>query len=199
MKNKTIYILSLLLVLVYSQTKAQSADRTLKETFLKENLTQENLNAFESRAEQKIRDYANYIEIVSDKKYDSNLRKEAVSSALRLFSDTENEIKEYSGQEKKLKLFKIKEYFNTVAVSPFQKQVLEIKELKLINQLQKGTDNVYRGKVSFIQNMKGYNIKGELIFVKNSKKNAEIVLKKVKKQFGEKIEEIWEVFIGNIN
>jgi hypothetical protein len=198
MKNKIIYLIALLLLLFYTQVKSQSAANHLHETFRKDNLMEEDLHAFESRAQQKIKDYANYIEIISDKKYDSNLRKEAGSTALKLFSSPETEITESLNKDEKDKSWKTNEYLNALTVSSYQKVTLQIKDLTLTKELQKQKDNTYRGQISFVQTMKGYNKKEEQILLKTSEKKAEIILKKVKKQFGKETEEIWEVFIGNI-
>ncbi|MFL5730640.1 MAG: hypothetical protein ACJ75J_14225 [Cytophagaceae bacterium] len=197
MKNKI--LLLALTFLCSTLSLAQNAQRDpLENTFVKENLSARDLQVFELRAQQKLKDYANYIEIISDKNFDAELRKEAAGSALRLFSGQDVTVHEtLSGG--KAKEWKLSDYLSKLNASAYKKIVSQISNLVLAKPMVKQAENSYKGELSYTQITKGYDDKGKEVFSVKAEKKAEVILKKVKKQFGRETEEVWEVFLGRIN
>jgi hypothetical protein len=197
MKNK---IALLALLCIYSTASwSQNAQRDpLENTFVKEQLSSRDLQVFELRAQQKLKDYANYIEIISDKSFDAELRKEAAGSALRLFS-TQNVTVHETLSGGKAKEWKISDYLSKLSASAYKKIASQISNLALTKPMVKQAENSYKGELSYTQLTKGYDDKGKEVFLVKAEKKAEVILKKVKKQFGQQTEEVWEVFLGRIN
>jgi len=54
--------------------------------FTSDNLSSKDVEGYEVRAEQKVKDFYNYVSIISDSKYDIKLRMDAKKQALDLFS-----------------------------------------------------------------------------------------------------------------
>ena len=72
MKTKIIFTLSL--IFSFSTLFAQDAGIKLEHDFSKKELTSENMFAFENRAKQKVIDFCNYIELISNEAYDEKLK-----------------------------------------------------------------------------------------------------------------------------
>lgn len=73
-----------------SETKSEvapaAAMASWQSSFTSETLSDADVQGFEVRAEQKVKDFYNYVAIVSDAKYDIKLRQDARKQALDIFS-----------------------------------------------------------------------------------------------------------------
>jgi hypothetical protein len=101
MKQNTLLLLACLLMLAnigISQAEVKSANASVapatmespvnnwQSTFTTESLSAADVEGFEVRAEQKVKDFYNYLSIISNPQYDIKLRQGAEKQALDIFS-----------------------------------------------------------------------------------------------------------------
>ena len=150
-------------------------------TFTANSVNQPQVSTFQKRGTQKVKDFYNYLIIISNPTYDKKLREDAKSQAKQLFygSDCRVDGKTVSGF--------IDSCFN------LQKQVdwkVEDEEvLKNMSATNVSDTATYYGEITFKE-----SVNGVIVGVKK----AEIVLSKSEKQFGDIKKEVWSVFICSI-
>ena len=140
----------------------------LKDQFESDQMTQERLRAFEARAQQKLQDLADYINILKDPNLDSAFRQQAMAQALALFEDDTS-------------TFLQKSYYEQPLVSKYI-----IEDIQIEKPLQEADNERYEGLLSFKSN------------TTTPPREAVIILKKVEKDFGDERRLIWEVLLGEI-
>jgi hypothetical protein len=141
-------------------------------------LDEEQLEAFVQRAEQKLKDYSDYVAIISDKSYDTEFRKEAMKQALDLFGDTTSAaVIEYP-------------YIDSLYVRG-EKTQYRFAEVGVAEFPQRVNDKLYTGRLTFRMTRNN-----EL--PADHGHQAMIIIKKVIKTFGNETKEVWEVKIGVI-
>ena len=169
--------------------------------FVLQQLPEKNLRAFEERAEQKLKDFIDYLNMLSDVKYDKVLRKQAYEMALTLFENesqwhytgtknSNNNLLENSLEQflkKQVELHKLK-----------QQQQYEIQTIDLITPFtpQETAPGYvrYHGQLSFLFliNERGQSLPKPYSGI------CYIHLQKVNKDFGEERFEVWEVLLGDV-
>lgn len=166
--------------------------------FTSEALTEEKLAVFDQRAIQKLKDYANYIEIISTGTYNNAFRKQAVDMALELFSDLNVMISDSLIEINKEKKININDFFLRLLKTKFQKVTVSISDIQLSEPLKKTDPANYSGTISFKETVSLFNTETKPEKVRTYQRKALIVLKKVQKDFGSKKKIIWEVMLGGI-
>ncbi len=196
MTKKIVIILSLFLHTIVGITQA-SQTVFLEEEFSKPNLTAENVSAFEFRAKQKIYDFYNYVELISNKEYDEKLREYSMQSAVSLFNSSECLIEDslVNGSVDQLV---ISGFFDSLFVSEFYKISAEVIELSLSNRLIKIGEEVYSGTISYTRILKCYDEFSQLSYSSEEKKSVDVTLTRKSKAFGEKNKYIWVVSLCDV-
>ncbi len=151
---------------VIAATPVQESE--LKAQFESEPMNKERLRAFETRAQQKLQDLADYINILKDSALDSAFRHQAMNQALALF-------------ENDTSTFLQKSYYEQPLVSKYI-----IEDIQIEKPLQEADNERYEGLLSFKSN------------TITPAREAVIILKKVEKDFGDERRMIWEVLLGEI-
>jgi hypothetical protein len=140
----------------------------LEAQFESDQMDAQRLSAFEARAQQKLQDLADYINILKDPTLDSTFRQQAMNQAVALFEVETSTLLE--------KLYKEQ--------PPISKYIIE--NIQVVKPLQLIDNERYEGLLSFKSN------------ITTSPQDAIIVLKKVEKEFGDERRLIWEVLLGKI-
>lgn len=156
------------------------------------------LTAFEQRAKQKVFDFFDYVEIISDTGYNITLRKHSVELALKLFVDDDCVIQETDLKSNKVKELTISKFLNDLLVSGQGILKASISEIEIANKLQKKSENVYSGSITFKSST---DILDSTLKSKTDNivsKKIIIVLKKTPVQFEKEKKLIWRVFLGDI-
>ena len=187
MKPFIIYISIILLGLNFAsgqmgmqtKTKAQS----LEDQFSAPYLSKHQLEGFESRVKQKVKDLIDYLNIVANPEYDQELRKHAWDLAIELFTDPHQSFAGEADLDKFLQtLLKSKEKIS------FSAEELTIEE-SLVDHFQRNAEFV-PGELSFrfIQEKKGKQEETDTILP--------FLLVQVEKKFGKDRLMVWEVRLG---
>ena len=138
-------------------------------SFLSDTLNEKQKELFGKRAIQKLEDYYGYMEIISNKKYNTTLRDHARSLAKELFLDKENII---------LAPDSIANAQDSLCVT--------IYNIAISSSPQSMNDSIYKGKVVFEEQI-GANAK--------QTRSRGFIIKKIRKNFGSEQNFIWETYL----
>ena len=156
-----------------------------------------NLIGFEGRAIQKTQDFADYLEIISNKHYDISLRKHTASLVLKLFNENSTQISNNDDNISSFKVLDVQDYVDNFLNTEYTKIVVEITDFNYIENLRSNKSDAYTGKLEFVQTNKYFN-KDNISDEKSEHKEVEIILVKTTKEFGKKSKDVWNVFLGEI-
>jgi hypothetical protein len=199
------YLITLIISLIigsvtltaYSQEFVQPHnEEILEKDFTSNNLSNNRLETFELRAKQKVGDFINYLEIISDKSYDLSFREYAIETALKLFSSKNCMVNDFDINTGEQKLFNIKQYLLMFFKSKYSKINTKTENISIVNHLE-NNNSVYVGTITYSQNITGHS-NTETVIDKTSIKKIGITLKKVEKKFGNHKKNVWEVMLCNI-
>jgi hypothetical protein len=164
---------------------AEMESEALEAQFTAERLSAEELKAFESRAIQKLEDFSDYVNLLADPGLDSVFRQQAIRQALVLFVDEHTEVVMDSKRES---IIDVLERFND---DQQQHSLYEIQDIEIKDHLQPTPDRQYAGKLSFQQH---FSMENRLTV----SRQAQVIVRKVLKRFGDQEEWVWEVLIADI-
>ena len=145
------------------------------------------LRAFEVRAQQKLRDFADYLTIVADSTLDSAFRAEAQQQAAHLFVDRAQITLPLGSAAPETA--ELQDFLDLIRTDTAREFV--VSKSSVSQALTPQADGRYTGELVF-DGTPSSAPEGE------QEGRAEVVLKKVSKQFGEEQEQVWEVFLGDI-
>ena len=140
-------------------------------------LTRRNLEAFESRAVEKLEDYADYLGMVSDAGLDSSFREQARENLFGLFLEGE-------APESTITL--------GIPGDGFTKLAFMIDSVKVLVPLEKENKKNYQGRLRYRFHTLGIHL-ADTILIQSSHEEMGMVLQKRNKEFGEKRLQVWEV------
>lgn len=156
---------------------------TIKE--LPDSLTEKQQKAYQLRAKQKFQDFIDYIEILSDKKVDIDLKQHSYKLAMDLFLNDSTTI--IINKEKKINV-QLKEYLSLLMMNQKKSERFDYKNIQFTENLKRDSLSKYYGTITF--QTKPYN--GNLF------STVDVYLIETKKQFGSSVEKTIEIKLGNI-
>lgn len=155
------------------------------------------LEGFEMRGKQKIKDFINYLEIISDNSYDLSLREHAYNLTKQLFANKDQKINDIDVKTQKIAELNIDDYLNLFMNNEYSKIKFDITNITNKHKLINCDSQTYRGAFFVACSIEYYN--GDKVAIKMaSKKEVEIILMKRQKQFGNEKKDVWEVLLGYI-
>ena len=177
---------------------ATASEKTyLEETFETDTLTKEQLMVFQKRAQEKLQDFINYVEIISNKSYHIELRNEASKQTDNLFADSSVSVN--------ISLSKISETNKSPrSISNFMNDVrsceydsIKVKTDSVVISLPEKSDTTlkYLGEISARVKIEGYK-NGIVVFNSSTIQKAETIIFKTEKQFGSEKKMLWTASIG---
>lgn len=185
-------LLILLLILIKSFTYSQSIndfDNTQK-------LSSFELEGYEEHAIEKIKEYANYLEIISNKNYDKKLKESAIELTLDLFINKNSEIIFFEKDKLDKNRLKIEEYLDFFMNSEYDKITVEI-ETSWLNQKMTRFKDFYLAEVEFMQTNSYY--KHDKIYSEETVIfKVDIYLKQIVKKFGDEQIKVWTIYLDDI-
>ncbi|HEY6159628.1 MAG TPA: hypothetical protein VI112_00355 [Bacteroidia bacterium] len=155
----------------------------LENTFTAKKLSAEELAAFELRAEQKLKDFYNYLEVISNPKYDKKLRQDARTQVLELFVSGEKSIVDGKAIDGFL------DSCMDARSKTIPLPVTEINITKGFNGSNPVNPAIYTGTISFSLS----RVQGS-----SEKHQADIMLIKTEKLFGTEKKLVWTVYLVEI-
>jgi hypothetical protein len=154
----------------------------VSEVFASESLSDDNLEAFEFRAVEKLMDYADYLGIIYSEGYAVSFRQQARQNIVGLFDNKEN-------AEAAL----IPESFT----GPFSSYQIMIDSVDINDPLKRETDTRYTGSMRYVEKILGTG-QNDTSLISHSLKSIGITLQMGYKDFGENSLLVWEVHLGKI-
>jgi hypothetical protein len=183
MKMKSVVIIFLLMVLQasigFGQSSVSNQADQWSRSFKKNIPNTVELEAYEEKCIQKLKDFVDYLDIIRNPAYDSLMRKQAVSQATGSFVSENNKV-DFTGKEMNLKTL-----LDAVYLDKNKKLSFSVSDIKIKDHFHlKG--NGYRGKLTFKVLKNG----------KLAEKTIVISLVKIEKHFGNDDDIVWTVFLG---
>lgn len=163
----------------------------IEDGFANDELSDEFLSAFEKRAIQKLRDITDYINILADTSLSKQFRKQAGQMIQESFlenTDLQNFYKE---------LELLEDTVNGILYQPGNVKTFKtaIDSIIISDRLRMKSVSNYTGEIQFTQKI--YLINFADTIVSNSfHSRINMLAIKTKKNFGDKTEDVWEVFLG---
>jgi hypothetical protein len=211
--RKSLFILMLLLVYLLFSSKSCSSDekdvadrqeadlmkvkKSLKDEFESEKLSRKSLNAFEVKAEQKLVDLADYLQIYSDNKMNEAFKGQARQMILGLFISDSVKISSVLSDEKEgnslplTKFLHIDEGSNDLSID------FKFDSIEIIKPLHRTGEFNYAGSLAFTRRIISYS-SSDTLFFSPVKMDVDIIAAKINKTFGKDTLRVWEVFLGEI-
>ena len=191
-------LIALLLSSVFSFGQSnQKETSTLENEFSKSTLDAENIIAFETRSKQKVVDFCNYIQLISNKDLDDKLRLHSQKSALTLFNTNSCLISEQMITGKNDYIL-INDFFSAVYKSKYHKIEGLASNVVFKDQLTAIDSSNYAGTISYTHTMNFYNQAGNIIKTIIENKFVEVTLTRKVKTFGTTEKIIWTVNLCDI-
>jgi hypothetical protein len=176
---------------ILHEKMSQDSTAAIFQNFTTDSLSDSTINAFESRATQKISDLRDYISILSDTSLDKTFKQQAMNMALKLFISKKSLVPNplITGDDN-IMILSLLDSLKTGSLANLR---LLVSSIEILEHAKK-QGKVYEGIVEFDLRYKG----GETRFGDDTKVQCMFSIKKIKKAFGTESKLIWEVFLGNI-
>jgi hypothetical protein len=170
---------------------------SISNSFSADQLSEQSLRSLEVKAKQKLTDLADYLQIYADKSLDEAFREHARQMILDLFiSDTVHIFFKVSDNIKE-KSLTINDFLK-MDPGPGKKSTDFIFDsIELSEPLRRMNDLNYKGSLKFSQRYEVYSDTNSTITGSVHKK-IDVIVTKVRKQFGTDTLEIWQVSLGDI-
>ena len=178
-----------------ASSKAASSEGTpseaeLNEQFTSEQLSETRLRAMEVRARQKLQDFIDYLNIIANPTLDSTFRKEAVQQAEQLFVDPQAKVN-LSPDNQATEMLTVHRWLEALRHTQ-EPQSFVADEPVVIQPLTADENFQYRGTLAFTL------LAGSTPTPTRTERQADVLVKKVYKEFGREKEWVWEMFLEDI-
>lgn len=168
--------------------------RNIEDDFGNDELSEVVMSAFEKRAIQKLKDISDYINICADTSLSVQFREQAKQMMQRNFT-VEDEVRNFY---KSLNL--VEDTVNTALFYLKSGKTLKtvINSVEIRNHFQKESDSKYIGDIRFTQEMYLTNPM-DTTCIATFQCRINMLAIKSTKNFGNKTEKVWEVYLGESN
>lgn len=180
---------------VPEMTIAPPASEALEETFESDTLTAEQLTVFQQRGAEKLADFINYIEIISNKRYDKQLRLEIRKQIEGLFETPSTLVAIPITGNKESKM--VSQFLDEIYKGTFDSIKVKTDSVVLSTPVKTTQPLKYEGSVSANVRIMVYR-NNKLEFSSMELQRAKTHVIKVEKDFGGKKGRIWEVVLGEM-
>jgi hypothetical protein len=170
---------------------------SITSSFVTDHLSEQTLRSLEVKAEQKLADLADYLQIYTDKSLDKSFRDHArqmirdlfISDSVMIFLLVTPGISE--------ECISLKDFLRSSTGLPGKSLKFTFDSLILTKPLRRINEICYTGNMSFLQRYQmPCSSNPEVSY--SVKKEVEIIAKKVTKAFGSDTLKIWSVLLGDI-
>jgi len=171
-------------------------NKDLEGAFEADTLNTLQLEAFQQRARQKVQDFINCVEIISNKSYNAELRDVSIKQIKDLFADSTVFINIQITKTQKIPST-ISHFLNEVNRSDYDSIKVKTDSVVLSQPEKSKTSTKYIGAVSAKVTINGFK-DGKIIFSSITNHTAETCIIKTQKQFGTETKMVWEAAIGEL-
>lgn len=194
--KKTMFIFFLITYSILGVAQSISISEQEK-LFSNKNLTSDRLDVFEKRAEQKLQDFNNYIQLISNKDIDLKLREHSKNTAINLFNNTGCVVYD-SLLNSNIEPLIIEQFFDKLLKTKHYNIVGTAEGITIADKLTKYEEGIYTGSILYNQVLKIYNREEMMVLSSKKVKRVGIILTRKAKKFGEKEIVTWEVMLCDI-
>lgn len=163
-----------------------------------ETLSEQSLRAYETKAKEKLADFADYLSIYYDKSLDQAMREQAGSMIVDLFPSENIILSSFIKGRNRAGRLSLAELLSEDYLPEFPSTIILIDSIAVVEPLKYAGESVYTGTLTFYYRVKSVSGKDTLVS-ERGKMEAEILVKKVNKTFGSESLRVWRVFLGNIS
>lgn len=167
--------------------------QNIENEFINNELTPDILNAFEKRAIQKLNDLADYLNIYAQPNLDKEFRIQAVQMVRELFY-SESDIPNFYKELELVEDTAARILYSSKNGGTFK---TEINSIKVTRNFQKQSVSNYAGELRFTQKVFCIT-SGDTVLTNTYTRRSKIFVLKTKKEFGSEIQNVWEVYLGEI-
>ena len=154
----------------------------VSEVFTSASLSDDNIEAFEFKAVEKLMDYADYMGIIYGTDYAESFRRQARRNITAYFSTS---------------------LYAEMALNPkgvsegYDSHHFHIDSVDITDPLKRETDTRYTGSMGYVERIRASN-QSDTTLISHSRKTVGIILQMDYKDFGENSLLVWEVLLGEI-
>lgn len=162
----------------------------IENEFIKNELSIKDLDAFEKRAIQKLRDIADYISINADSAVSVLFRKQANHMIRENFIEKDDVSNFYKNLEIR------EDTLNTILYHLKYESLFktEFSSIEIIKRFQKESDLIYTGEIQFTQRISFLNQADTVLVSLPQQINIHAI--KTGKNFGSEMQDVWEVYFS---
>ncbi len=165
----------------------------IKNEFTSEYLAGESLKAFESKAKQKLIEYSDYYNLLSNSQLTDSFRNQTKQMMKELFVNDATQISNNSRH------FKAQTSFASIAskgsILPSGTSTLRLDSIEVSESLHLLSDHLYKGELSFVSQFRS-GTSGNTTQTPGIAMKAEFFVVKISKTFGSDTLQVWNVSLG---
>ena len=176
---------------ISSEERASLTFKKIEGNFTGNQLLPGELSAFEIKALQKLRDISDYMKIYADSSYPQTFRKQSRQMIQTNFKNDADLLDFYNHLE--LREDTVNDLL--IAKGIEGKFNAELESIVISKNLGRESDSVYDGEISFLHRINSV-ITGDTLAIKSDKFRINIILEKIRKDFGDNTEDVWSVLFG---
>ena len=181
----------------YVQPKTEQSTTTPKPT--KPSLNEEEYQQYRTKAMQRVDEFGNYLNIITDKSLDGNEREKAIEQVVKMFlpnATIEVTTKDKPGSKK----YKVRDYLTRMKLLPYSSAKVSWSEIQYVSELKQEADGNYYGTITGQQTFMGYGGTGgtDVLYSDVTQKNVKVKLQSYQKVIDGQNVNNWDVLLGNI-
>ena len=164
----------------------------------KPKLSEEEYMAYRKKAINKVNDFVQYLNIITDKSYSAEDKDKAIEQASKLFMPTAT-IEVNSKNRDGVGRYPIKAYLSRLKMLQYGAVNIEWSEVQYLQELVQENDGNYYGTITGQQTFTGYRANGkDVMYSDVTRKNVRVKLQSYQKYLeGQRLVN-WDVLLGNI-
>jgi hypothetical protein len=178
----------------YVQPKTEQAATETKPT-----LNEEEYQQYRTKAMQRVDEFGNYLNIITDKTLDGKEREKAIEQVVKMFlpnATIEVTTKDKPGSKK----YKVRDYLTRMKLLPYSSAKVSWSEIQYVSELKQEADGNYYGTITGQQTFMGYGGTGgtDVLYSDVTQKNVKVKLQSYQKVVDGQNVNNWDVLLGNI-
>ena len=168
---------------------------SLEQIFEADSLTAEQLVVFQQRGAEKLADFINYVEIISNKQYDKQLRQEIRKQIIDLFESDQTLVAVPLTAIKESK--PVSKFLDEIYKGGYDSIKVKTDSVILSTLVRTDTLPTYKGVISGKVSIQTYR-NNKMEHSSLEFQEAKTIVRKVEKDFGGEKRSVWEVMLGEI-
>lgn len=175
------------------EASAEQPTATVEKTF-----SEEELNEFHLKGEQKVKDLESFIKQIADKNTPGEISDQTIENAVKLFESEDKNVEISTINKPNKKRVKVRKYLENLRMLPYENIQIEWAEFQYTSDFHKGPDGNYYGYITFRQRFTA-TTSDKVAYTDITTKKAEVILKFYNKAVEGVQTENWDIFLGDIS